>query len=77
MPGRKSSPARKAASRTQPNANRTWWLGEGDQDCPHCDQTYSYEIEARCTVCDGPICLHCVMRADEGVVCPDCGASAG
>ena len=33
----------------------SWWLEAGDEDCPHCEQTYSYHVEARCFECDAPI----------------------
>lgn len=36
-----------------------WYLSDGDEECPHCGQWYSYELEVRCTDCDAPSCPHC------------------
>lgn len=50
-----------------------WWLEDGDEDCPHCGQPYIYELEFRCSACDGPACAHCKQVHREGhLVCPDC-----
>jgi hypothetical protein len=53
-----------------------WWLDVGDEDCPHCDQTYSYRAEVRCFECDAPICQMCIVRIDEHVFCPECRGRA-
>src|SRR4051812_44178690 len=52
-----------------------WWLDVGEEDCPHCDHTYSYEAELRCFECDAPICPMCVVRVQEKIVCPNCQAA--
>jgi hypothetical protein len=50
-----------------------WWLGEGDEECPHCSHYYFLEVEVRCTECDAPSCPQCRVRHKEGhFVCPDC-----
>jgi hypothetical protein len=49
-----------------------WWLQAGEEDCPHCNLTYSYHVEARCFECDAPICPMCIVRIDEHFLCPDC-----
>ena len=53
-----------------------WWLEVGDEDCPHCEQTYSYRVEARCFECDAPICPMCVVRVEQQLICPDCRSAA-
>jgi hypothetical protein len=53
-----------------------WWLDTGEEDCPHCEQAYSYVVEARCFECDAPICPMCIVRFGERIVCPDCRESA-
>ncbi|MGC3982082.1 MAG: hypothetical protein QM808_12545 [Steroidobacteraceae bacterium] len=51
----------------------SWWLSDGDEECPHCGSLYVYELEFRCTECDGPGCPHCKLVHAEGhFVCPDC-----
>ena len=53
-----------------------WWLGEGEEECVHCGQTYHLEVEFRCPECDGPSCSHCKQPHAEGHhVCPDCLAA--
>lgn len=53
-----------------------WWLGEGDEQCPHCGQPYLYEFEIRCADCDGPCCAHCQeTHAADDHVCPECVAT--
>jgi hypothetical protein len=54
------------------SAAASWWLEEGEHDCPHCEQSYSYEVEVRCFECDAPICPMCIVRVDEHLFCPDC-----
>ncbi len=50
-----------------------WWLGEGDEECPHCSAYYVLQVEVRCAICDGPMCSHCKVKHAEGlVVCPNC-----
>ena len=53
-----------------------WWIERGEEDCPHCAQTYSYEVEVRCFECDAPVCPMCVVRLTERIVCPDCREAA-
>jgi hypothetical protein len=53
-----------------------WWVDEGEEDCPHCGQTYFYEVEARCLECDAPICPMCIVRVEQHPVCPDCQEAA-
>jgi len=51
----------------------SWWLSDGDEECPHCGQLYVYEIEFRCPDCDSPVCPHCKKLHAEGRhVCPEC-----
>jgi len=51
----------------------SWWLDDGDQECPHCGHLYYYEVEFRCTDCDGPGCPHCRVVHEAGhVICPGC-----
>lgn len=61
-------PSAKAKSRTAmvvPTAKAVpWYLGSGDEECPHCGQWYAYELEFRCPDCDTPSCPHCT--------CPSC-----
>jgi hypothetical protein len=49
-----------------------WWLDAGEEDCPHCEQDYSYHLEVRCFECDAPICPMCIVRVGEHAFCPDC-----
>jgi hypothetical protein len=50
-----------------------WWLADGDEECPHCGRFYFYELEFRCTECDGPGCPHCqAIHAEGHLICPDC-----
>jgi hypothetical protein len=58
-------------SQTRPKASAPWWLS-GEEECPHCHHLYAYELEVRCTECDGPSCPHCVSRLELGVVCIHC-----
>ena len=51
----------------------SWWLIEGDEECPHCGQLYLYELEFRCPECDTAVCLHCRTPHPDGhPVCPSC-----
>jgi len=51
----------------------SWWLEDGDEECPHCGRLYVYELEFRCTECDGPGCPHCKVKHVEGhLICPAC-----
>jgi hypothetical protein len=52
-----------------------WWLDRGEEDCPHCDQTYSFTAEIRCIECDARVCPMCITRIGGHAFCPDCGAS--
>jgi len=55
----------KARSKAK-TANQTvsrWYLGSGDEECPHCGQWYAYELEFRCPDCDSPSCPHCKCPA--------------
>ena len=54
----------------------SWWLAAGEEDCPHCEQTYSYRVEARCFDCDAPICPMCIVRVEERLFCPECREGA-
>jgi hypothetical protein len=63
------------AKATSKRANKAmpWYLGEGDEECPHCGQWYSYELEFRCPDCDSPSCPHCKSKhAEDRFVCPGC-----
>jgi hypothetical protein len=57
------------------SAAAPWWVSEGEHDCPHCEQTYAYEVEARCFECDAPICPMCIVRIEEHLFCPECRAA--
>lgn len=51
----------------------SWWLSDGDEECPHCGGWYFYEVEFRCAECDGPGCPHCQLVHAEGYrICPAC-----
>ena len=64
---------RRAKTTPSPDANAIpWWLDLGEEDCPHCEQPYSYHAEVRCLECDAPICPMCVVHIHEHAVCPDC-----
>jgi hypothetical protein len=50
-----------------------WYLSGGDEQCAHCGQSYTYELEFRCPDCDGPSCPHCKSKhEDERFVCAAC-----
>jgi hypothetical protein len=57
-----------------PKAKLTpWYLSDGDEECPHCGQWYTYEVEFRCPDCDSPGCPQCKSNhADQRLVCPSC-----
>jgi hypothetical protein len=42
------------------------------EQCPHCLQIYFFELERRCTVCDGPMCPFCVIRFEAQHFCAAC-----
>ncbi len=55
----------------------SWWLADGDEECPHCGRLYVLEVEYRCPECDGPGCPHCkVVHAEGHMVCLDCAPVA-
>ena len=58
-------------------ADTPWWLDDDEEQCPHCLQTYAYEVEVRCVDCDAPSCPHCavVVRETAAVHCPTCPPS--
>ena len=61
------------ARQTSGIATTSWWLQGGDDECPHCGAVYVYELEFRCTECDGPGCLHCkVVRETGHMICVVC-----
>ncbi|MCB9730623.1 MAG: hypothetical protein H6746_19285 [Deltaproteobacteria bacterium] len=43
---------------------------EAAERCPHCLQTYVYELEVRCVDCDGPACPLCVVDVRVGEPAP-------
>jgi hypothetical protein len=49
-----------------------WWLSSGEEECPHCGRLYAYEVESRCSDCDGPSCPHCKKKHQDRSVCPEC-----
>ena len=54
-------------------SHTSWWLGEGDEECPQCGHYYFLEVEVRCTGCDTPSCPQCRVRHTQGhFVCGDC-----
>lgn len=60
-------------SSTSSSVRAAWWLGDGDEECPHCGRLYFYEVEFRCMECDGPGCPHCTVTHTEGhLVCVEC-----
>lgn len=62
---------------TLASTSHTWWLADGDEECPHCGGLYLYELEVRCNECDGPTCPHCHVTHSEGyLICPDCHADS-
>jgi hypothetical protein len=51
----------------------SWWLSDGDEECPHCGRLFVLEVEFRCPECDGPGCPHCkAVHAEGHMVCVDC-----
>jgi hypothetical protein len=60
--------------RRQPRADMSapWWLAGGEEECPHCEQSYAYEAEVVCTDCDLPMCPVCAVRIAKRRVCPAC-----
>jgi hypothetical protein len=42
------------------------------EQCPHCLQWYSYELEHRCVSCDGALCPFCVVRVEVHCFCLGC-----
>lgn len=70
-------------SRGAGNASREtvpWWVEGGSETCPHCLQSYVYELEVRCHRCDRPLCPQCVVTERLTVVnhlCPECTEEAG
>jgi hypothetical protein len=52
--------------------NPRWWLGIGDEECPHCGQSYAREVGLHCHGCDGACCPHCIVRKRKHNFCPDC-----
>jgi hypothetical protein len=65
-------------STNKPSGGRgaPWWLENGGEECPHCEQAYGYEAELRCARCDAPICAICVVREGGVTLCPDCRKGA-
>ncbi|MEX0893432.1 MAG: hypothetical protein WEB88_14795 [Gemmatimonadota bacterium] len=51
-----------------------WWLSRGSESCPVCFHRYVYEMEVRCTACDGPLCSQCAVTVWETHerFCPGC-----
>ena len=52
-----------------------WWAGGGSERCPVCLQLYAYEVQVRCTDCDGPLCPQCAVEVRLEMVarrCPEC-----
>jgi len=48
------------------------WFEGGEEICPFCGQTYIYEMERRCTLCDSAVCPCCCPAEDTDLLCPDC-----
>lgn len=46
------------------------WIAQGEETCPHCGQTYAYEVERTCVECDEPVCPFCVVIVREETHCP-------
>ncbi len=57
-------------------APEPWWIGEGTESCGFCLQGYVLETETRCVACDGPGCMHCMVRVKGAgclqLFCPRC-----
>jgi hypothetical protein len=68
--------ARQVKSGQTKGGGSRWWIDHGEEDCPHCEQTYSYSAEVRCFDCDAPICPMCIVRVGAHRFCPECGESA-
>jgi hypothetical protein len=66
---------------TRTSAVVAWWLGDGDEECPHCGELYIYELEFRCSECDAAGCKRCVATHVEGhhicVTCAQPGETHG
>lgn len=54
---------------SRPEENQTAMQHE---QCPACLQLYPYELEYRCSACDGPLCPTCIVRIEATWVCSDC-----
>jgi hypothetical protein len=59
------------------NGPAAYWL-RGEEECLHCQQSYTFAVERRCTHCDAPSCPHCVtvVHATGETICTPC-AQAG
>jgi hypothetical protein len=56
------------------SATNPYWLGGGEERCPHCFLLYAVAVQRHCAACDGPTCPHCVilLRETREVLCPQC-----
>ena len=72
---RESSDDRGQDATTRTTSPEPWWL-QGDEECPHCEQSYAVEMEVRCVDCDAPICPLCVVRVEIRSYCPSCGVAS-
>jgi len=62
-----------AKSSSKSGMTSPWWLSSGEEQCSHCGQIYAYEVELRCSDCDGAFCPHCRSLHISGrIVCPSC-----
>ena len=53
-------------------ATLSWWLTDGDEECPHCGRLYLYEVEFRALNATAG-CPHCRVVHEEGrLICPGC-----
>jgi hypothetical protein len=42
------------------HAQPQWWLADASEVCPACHQTYAYQTQSYCVVCDEAVCSVCV-----------------
>lgn len=80
MPGQEVRMPKSVKSRAKTAAPakvvRSWWL-IAEEECPHCEQGYAYEMEVRCAECDEAICPLCAARENHRMVCPQCVPAGG
>ncbi len=64
--------------RVRQSAVYSVWHRNETEICEYCLQQYSYEMQRRCTHCDGPLCPFCIsINRDKSNLCPDCHGHCG